>query len=105
MDNILTKYLYTHYDEIEPKEFYRAIFPKGELQEKEVYDKGKYNAIVVEVTKEKKKNGRDRILRHTITDDLDKIDEIVERDNFFLMSQISYISKEKKVIMLENYMI
>lgn len=28
MDNILTKYLYIYYDEIEPKEFYRAIFPK-----------------------------------------------------------------------------
>ena len=96
MGNILTKYLYTYYDEIEPKEFYRAIFPKGELQEKGVYEKGKYNAIVVEVTKEKKKNGKDRILRHTITDDLDKIDEIVERDNFCLMSPISYIGKERK---------
>ena len=96
MDNILTKYLYIYYDEIEPKEFYRAIFPKGELQEKGVYENGKYNAIVVEVTKEKKKNGKDRILRHTITDDLDKIDEIVERDNFCLMSPISYVGKERK---------
>ena len=96
MDNILTRYLYTYYDEIEPKEFYRAIFPKGELQEKGVYEKGKYNAIVVEVMKEKKKNGKDRILRHTITDDLDKIDEIVERDNFCLMSPISYVGKERK---------
>lgn len=96
MDNILTKYLYTYYDEIESKEFYRAIFPKGELQEKGVYEKGKYNAIVVEVTKEKKKNGKDRILRHTVTDDLDKIDEVVTRDNFCLMSPISYIDKERK---------
>lgn len=96
MDNILTRYLYTYYDEIEPKEFYRAIFPKGELQEKGVYENGKYNAIVVEVTKEKKNNGKDRILRHTITDDLDKIDEIVERDNFCLMSPISYVGKERK---------
>lgn len=96
MDNILTRYLYTYYDEIEPKDFYRAIFSKGELQEKGVYEKGKYNAIVVEVTKEKKKNGKDRILRHTITDDLDKIDEIVKRDNFCLMSPISYVGKERK---------
>lgn len=96
MDNILTRYLYIYYDEIEPKDFYRAIFSKGELQEKGVYEKGKYNAIVVEVTKEKKKNGKDRILRHTITDDLDKIDEIVKRDNFCLMSPISYVGKERK---------
>lgn len=41
MDNILTKYLYTYYDELEPKKFYREIFREGELQEKGVYDKGK----------------------------------------------------------------
>lgn len=95
MDNILTKYLYTYYDEVEPKEFYRVIFPEGELQEKGVYEKGKYNGIIIEVTKEKKKNGKDRILRHSLTDDLEKIDEIVGRDNFCLMSPISYVGKER----------
>ena len=95
MENILTKYLYTHYTEIEPRKFYREIFPIGDLQEKGVYEKGKYNAIVVEVTREKKKNGKDRILRHTITDDLDKIDEITQRDNFCLMSPISYVGKAR----------
>ena len=95
MDNILTKYLYTYYDEIEPREFYREIFREGELQEKGVYDKGKYNGILVEVTKEKLKDGRNKILRHTVTDDLDKIDEVIERDNFCLMSPISYIGKTR----------
>lgn len=95
MDNILTKYLYTYYDEIEPREFYREIFREGELQKKGVYDKGKYNGIIVEVTKEKLKDGRNKILRHTLTDDLDKIDEVVERDNFCLMSPISYIGKTR----------
>ena len=95
MDNILTKYLYTYYDEIEPKEFYREIFREGELQEKGVYAKGKYNGIIVEVTKEKLQDGRNKILRHTVTDDLDKIDEVIERDNFCLMSPISYIGKTR----------
>ena len=95
MDNILTKYLYTYYDEIEPKEFYREIFREGELQEKGVYEKGKYNGIIVEVTKDKLQDGRNKILRHTVTDDLDKIDEVVERDNFCLMSPISYIGKTR----------
>ncbi len=95
MQNRLTEYLYTYYDEIEPVEFYRAIFPKGELQEKGVYEKGKYNAIVVEVTGEKKKNGKDKILRHTITDDLEKVKEIMSRDNFCLVSPISYVGKER----------
>ena len=95
MDNILTKYLYTYYDELEPKEFYREIFREGELQEKGVYDKGKYNGIIVEVTKDKLHDGRNKILRHTLTDDLDKIDEVVERDNFCLISPISYIGKKR----------
>lgn len=95
MSNILTKYLYTYYDELEPKEFYRTIFREGELQEKGVYDKGKYNGIIVEVTKKKLKDGRNKILRHTVTDDLEKIDEVVGRDNFCLMSPISYIGKKR----------
>ena len=95
MDNILTKYLYTYYDELEPKEFYREIFREGELQEKGVYDKGKYNGIIVEVTKDKLHDGRNKILRHTLTNDLDKIDEVIERDNFCLMSPISYIGKKR----------
>lgn len=95
MDNILTKYLYTYYDELESKEFYREIFREGELQKKGVYDKGKYNGIIVEVTKDKLHDGRNKILRHTLTDDLDKIDEVVGRDNFCLMSPISYIGKKR----------
>ena len=47
MNNILTKYLYTYYDELEPKEFYREIFREGELQEKGVYDKGKYKSNTI----------------------------------------------------------
>ena len=93
--NLLTEYLLHHYDEVGPIDFYRDIFPTGELQEKGIYEKGKYNAIAVEVTNEKKKNGKDKVLRHTITDDLDKIREMVSRDNFCLMSPISYIGKER----------
>ncbi|WP_338848860.1 hypothetical protein WHY38_15545 (plasmid) [Clostridium perfringens] len=93
--NLLTEYLLHHYDEVRPIDFYRDIFPSGELQEKGIYEKGKYNAISVEVTKEKKENGKDKVLRHTITDDLNKINEIISRDNFCLMSPISYIGKER----------
>lgn len=93
--NILTKYLNQYYDEIEPKEFYRYIFSEGELQQRGIYEKGKYNAIAIEVTKEKNIYNKDKVLRHTITNDLEKIDEIISRDNFCLMSPISYIGKER----------
>lgn len=32
--NAITEYLSQYFDELEPKEFYRVIFPKGELDEK-----------------------------------------------------------------------
>ncbi|MGL4874007.1 MAG: hypothetical protein ACRC30_05080 [Clostridium sp.] len=94
--NILTEYLFHNYKELEPIKFYRMIFSIGELQEKNKYEKGKYNGVVVEVTKDKKINGEEKILRHTITDDLEKIKEITERDNFCLMSPISYVGKARK---------
>lgn len=99
--NDLTKYLYTYFDEIEPKEFYRNIFPKGELQEQgeDHYGDGKYNGIIIEVTDEKYKDskGRERkvVKRHSLTDDLDKIDDVCSRDNFCLMSAVSYYGKNR----------
>ena len=93
--NILTEYLYTYFDEVEPKEFYRNIFPKGTLQEMGVFEKGKYNGIIVEVTKDRLDNGKPKVLRHTLTDDLEKLDEVLSRDNFCLMSPISYAGKTR----------
>lgn len=93
-NNILTNYLYTYYDEVEPIEFYRDIF-NHDLQEKGNFEQGRYNGIAVEVTKEKKEDGKNKILRHTITDDLEKINEMIQRDNFCLMSPISYIGKSR----------
>lgn len=99
--NELTEYLYTYFDEVEPKEFYRNIFSKGQLQEKgkEHYGDGKFNGIIIEVTEEKYKTekGKERVIakRHTLTDDLDKIDEVCGRDNFCLMSAMDYIGKTR----------
>ena len=93
--NILTKYLEQYFDEVDYKEFYRNIFPIGSFENKGEFVKGKYNGIIVEVTSEKKSDGKVRVLRHTLTDDLDKLDEVVTRDNFCLMSPISYAGKTR----------
>ena len=93
--NILTKYLEQYFDEVDYKEFYRNIFPIGSFENKGEFVKGKYNGIIVEVTSEKKRDGKVRVLRHTLTDDLDKLDEVVARDNFCLMSPISYAGKTR----------
>lgn len=82
------KYLQQFFDEIEPLAFYREIFPKGELQEKGVYSDGKYNGIAVEL-------GKDKTRRYTITDDLQVIDELLQSDNFVIVSPISYVGKRR----------
>lgn len=42
-----------------------------------LFEKGKYNGIIVEVTKDKLQNGKQKVLRHTLTDDLEKLDEVI----------------------------
>lgn len=98
--NELTAYLEQYYDEVEPRDFYRGIFPEGVLQKKgELREKGssvyKYNGIIVSVTNKKKANGETLIKRYTLTDDLDMIDEVCQTEDFSLMSPISYVGKER----------
>ena len=82
--------------EVSYKEFYRNIFPVGSFEERGVYERGKYNGIIIELTNDKKADGKLKVLRHTLTDDFDKLDEVVGRDNFCLMSPISYAGKSRK---------
>lgn len=82
------KYLEKYFQEVAPKEFYRDIFVEGELQKKGVYGDNKYNAIAVEL-------GKDKIKRYTITDDLDMIDELLHSENFIIVSPITYVGKSR----------
>lgn len=86
----LTTALLERFPEVNPLTFYRDLFPKGSFEEKGVFVDGQYNGITVEVL------NRDRVLRHTVTDDLEKISELTSRDNFCLMSPISYIGKSRR---------
>lgn len=92
--SFILKYLKTYFDELEPKEFYRMIFPLGELanhEQKEV--KGKYNAIAVELLPKADDNINAR--RYVITDELDIIDKLIESDNFIIVSPISYAGRSR----------
>lgn len=82
------------YKEVEPKYFYRQIF-QHHLDAKGAFTKGKYVGIACEITKEKK--GKKTVVkRYTITDDLDTIDELLESENFIIISPIGYIGKSRK---------
>lgn len=82
------------YKEVAPKHFYRQIF-QHHLDKKGAFTKGKYVGIACEITKEKK--GKKTVVkRHTITDDLDTIDDLLKSENFIIISPISYIGKSRK---------
>ena len=90
-------WLQQYFDEVTPREFYRAIFPKGELDTKDAFTQGKYCGIIVAVTDELKKDGsgKPKVKRYTITDDLDAVDYVTGTDDFCLCSPISYAGKTR----------
>lgn len=92
MREFIAEYLNQFYDEIPPKDFYRAIFPVGELEEHGKQETGRYNAIAVELLpKEEETNAR----RHIITDDLRLLDELLKSNNFIIISPISYAGRSR----------
>ena len=79
------------YREVDYKDFYRDIFPLGSLEEKGVYEVGKYNAIARAI-----KVGDNKTKRYIVTDDLDVLDKLVECDDFCIIRPISFIGKSAK---------
>lgn len=95
MKSFILKYLETYFDELDPKEFYRMIFPLGELATHEQKKKkGKYNAIAVELLPQENDNINAR--KYIITDELDIIDKLIKSDNFIIVSPISYAGRSRK---------
>lgn len=98
--NTMTEWLSQYFDEVEPKEFYRGIFPEGSFQKKgqkreSPDDEWIYNGIMVSVTKDKREDGSPKVWKYIVTDDLDVIDEVGKTDDFCLMSPISYAGKNR----------
>lgn len=97
--NVLAVELAKYYEEVSPYDFYREIFGEGELDDAGSFTKRKYTAIALEITNEKRKdkNGRDKIVayRHTVTDDLDMVDELLQSKHFCVMAPISYAGRSR----------
>lgn len=62
--NYIFNYLSKNFSEVSPMDFYREIFPAGELQKKGEKEEGKYSAIAIQFVSESKRK------RFTVTDDL-----------------------------------
>jgi hypothetical protein len=91
------------YEIVRPLDFYREIFPEGELEEKAdreesgkpIYDnsKHKYTGIVCEIARE---GGKQKVRRYSITDDLDILMDLQKSKHFCFLSPISYIGKTRE---------
>ena len=95
--SILADELRKNYEPVDPMDFYRDIFPEGELEEQGEYVDGKYCAIALEIChSEKKCNGQPLVRRYNVTNGLDEIDALLwNNDNFCLMAPISYAGKTR----------
>jgi len=95
MDNDLTVWLDARFPRVTPRDFYRDIFPAGELDGKDAYTAGKYTGIIVAVTDTKKADGHTKIKRYSLTDDLDAVDIAAASNDFCLCAPISYAGKQR----------
>ena len=94
----------------EPMEFYREMFPEGELEQKAQRDENgkpiyenedgeyKYNGIVVSVDEGFDEKGRPckTARRYTITDDLQVLEDLQTSEDFCFLSPISYVGKSRE---------
>ncbi len=85
------EYLGSFYEEVEPEEFYRTIFPDGTFERKGVQEDKKPNGILLEFHE-----GKKNIIRETITDDLEGL--LRHRDGFTIYSPISYYGNRRTAV-------
>lgn len=98
MDSLaLVQYLENNFSELTPEEFYRLIFPEGSLMpSSEIglpYEqvRGHYSALALELKKD-----RTYSKVFIIPDELNNIDEIVNRDSFVVISPFSYVGTHRR---------
>ena len=92
----IENWLDVKFPEVSPMEFYRDLFPAGELEKKGEQVSGKYTGIIVSISQhEKKENGQKKVYKYTITDDLKAIEKVIKTDNFCLCSPLTYAGQNR----------
>lgn len=95
--NIIAEELSRKYEPVSPMDFYRDVFPEGELDEEDAMTPGRYAGIAVEISRSGKdgKDGKPAVKRYTVTDDLDTIDLLQYSKDFCILAPISYAGKSR----------
>lgn len=85
------RYLHGNFEEMSPYEFYRELFPGGELDVEGEFSKGKYTAVAVRISDAEKK-----VYRYSVCDDLGALKELLSCDDFCVMAPVSYAGKSQR---------
>lgn len=93
MREFISQFLESFFEERTPREFYRSIFPAGELEERGKQEQGRYNAIAVELLPPSDDGAN--AYKHIINDDLSLLDELLKSNNFIIISPISYAGRSR----------
>lgn len=80
--NQITKHLEDNFKEVKALEFYRKLFPQGSFDDSN-------NAVAVSI------KGAEADL-HVVDDDLEPIKELIESDEFIVISPVSYCGKTQR---------
>ena len=96
MANVLAETLHDwNYTEVSPMEFYRSVFPEGELDTAGALTKGKYAGIAVEICAPTAEGYTD-VKRYSVLDDLSAVEGLLSSPNFCVLAPISYAGKSRK---------
>lgn len=95
-DNVFIEYhLDRNFKEVSALDFYRDVFPLGELQGSNESGNNKYSGIALELLS-KVEEGKPNCKRYLLKDDLKGIDKVLKTNNFVIISPISYIGKKRE---------
>lgn len=83
---------FSNFPEISATDFYRNLFPFGELQSRDESGNHKYNAIACEICKTDR---RYKTRRFTVGNDLENLDYLLRSENFVVMAPMSYVGKAR----------
>lgn len=90
-------WLEERFSEVSPWAFYRDLFQPGSLDKRGAMTKGKYCGIAVQVLfYDDNGTTRSKALRHTLTDELDNLEDLVSSDLFTIISPLSYAGRSQK---------
>lgn len=87
----LAAHLAQDYPEVTPHEFYRAIFPPGELDTWKSFTPGKYTGIIMTL----KQDGH-FCRRYTLTDDFHDLDKAINSNRTCFLTPASYAGKKRE---------